>query len=495
MNTIAFEDEIILYWDKEWELCEKPLYRIILDGKEAGNTQKTHFELKKLLPGTEYNITVERICREKNEVKRIFSDIVSTPCAKNRIDITKAPYFAVGDGVAKNTAAIQKALDDCTENDCVYIPEGVFLTGALDVHSDTEIYIEKNAVLQGTACVEDYLPKIKSRFEGIEMMCYRSLLNLGRLDRNPTYNCKNIVIRGKGSITGGGSELAENTLNTERTILKEYLEKNRDYVATCENENTIPGRARGRLVCMNNCEGIVISGLTLGYGASWNIHMIYSKNIVVCGCVIESLGVWNGDGWDPDSSENCCLFNTELRTHDNGIAIKSGKNPEGNIIDRPSRNIRVFDCFGKNGVSVGSEISGGVDGVYVWDCDFSKCMGMNIKTTVKRGGYIKNVRMKDCDCLSIYVRTKLDYNNDGEGAEELTELCNYSFENISLYADPSDSFAEEANIRKYPVFIEGFEDEEGYVKNVSFKNIKVIKSGDDAADGFFIKNTKNISFE
>jgi len=103
--------------------------------------------------------------------------------------------------------------------------------------------------------------------------------------------------------------------------------------------------------------------------------------------------------------------------------------------------------------------------------------------------------MKDCDCLSIYVRTKLDYNNDGEGAEELTELCNYSFENISLYADPSDSFAEEANIRKYPVFIEGFEDEEGYVKNVSFKNIKVIKSGDDAADGFFIKNTKNISFE
>lgn len=49
------------------------------------------------------------------------------------------------------------------------MPEGVFLTGALRLHSDMELYLEEGAVLQGTAEVSDYLPKIKSRFEGIEM--------------------------------------------------------------------------------------------------------------------------------------------------------------------------------------------------------------------------------------------------------------------------------------------------------------------------------------
>lgn len=495
MNVIAFENEIILYWDKEWELDEKPLYRIIIDGKESGSTQKTHFTLEGLSPETEYNITVERVCREKNEAENIFSEVISTSRAKNRLDVTKAPYFAKGDGAAVNTAAIQRALNDCTENDLVYIPEGTFLTGALNMHSNSEIYIEKNAVLQGTARVEDYLPKVKSRFEGTEMMCCRSLLNLGDLDRSPVYNCKNVIIRGKGSILGGGAELCQSTIDYERELLREYLEENADYVATCENKDTIPGRVRGRLICMNNCENIVISGLTLGYAASWNIHMVYSRNIVTCGCFITSEGVWNGDGWDPDSSENCTLFNTVLKTHDNGVAIKSGKNPEGNKINRPSRNIRVFDCSGRHGVAMGSEISGGVDGVYMWDCSFPTCMGTNIKTTVKRGGYVKNVRVKDCDMLSVYVRTRLGFNNDGESADTLTELCGYTLENIHLYADPAEAFIEDVRRRKYPIFIDGFDDKSCPVRDISFKNITFERECENIRDSFYFNNAENVTFE
>ena len=45
-----------------------------------------------------------------------------------------------------------------------------------------------------------------------------------------------------------------------------------------ENADTIPGRVRGRLINMSNCQNIILSGLKLYEGPCWNIHMIYSDN-------------------------------------------------------------------------------------------------------------------------------------------------------------------------------------------------------------------------
>ena len=55
--------------------------------------------------------------------------MVRTPKRKRRIDITQAPYLAKGDGKALNTAAIQQAIEDCKEDEMVYVPAGTFLTG------------------------------------------------------------------------------------------------------------------------------------------------------------------------------------------------------------------------------------------------------------------------------------------------------------------------------------------------------------------------------
>ena len=70
-----------------------------------------------------------------------------------------------------NTAALQKAIDDCGGFEQVYFPAGIYCTGALHLHSNMELYLAEGAVLQGTANPEDYLPRIQSRFEGIEMEC------------------------------------------------------------------------------------------------------------------------------------------------------------------------------------------------------------------------------------------------------------------------------------------------------------------------------------
>lgn len=103
---------------------------------------------------------------------------------------------------------------------------------------------------------------------------------------------------------------------------------------------------------------MTISGITVKSGAGWNVHMIYSRDIVTNSCAFYSRNIWNGDGWDPDSSRDCTIFGCTFDTGDDAVAVKSGKTPEGNEINRPCEHIKIFDCrcaFG-HGFVLGSEM-------------------------------------------------------------------------------------------------------------------------------------------
>lgn len=499
---IALNSEVAeLYWDKPLGVSDSQVYELTLDGKEKITTKNTHYTWDLISPFEKHTVVINYETPEG-----IFTETSQfvLPEKKNIIDITKAPYYANGDGQTMNTEAIQRALDDCKAGDCVYIPEGTYLTGALNVHSDTEIYISENAMLKGSGKPEDYLPRVLSRFEGTEMMCYRSLLNVGTLvsglteDRdNIPCTCSNVIIRGKGTICGGGYELAWNTIESERILLKEYLEVNKELVGTCENEDTIPGRVRGRLICINNCDNVWLSGLTLMDGASWNIHMIYSRNILTDHCTIKSKGIWNGDGWDPDSSENCTIYACDFQTGDDAIAIKSGKNPQGNEVNRPTKNIRIFDCtvsFG-HGFAIGSEMSGGIEDVRIWDCDLTHSIyGFNIKGTKKRGGYIRDIHASNCIIPRINFH-QVGYNDDGIPAKTPPKFHSCTFENMII-----TGVLDEADETGYdvcaPIVLEGFDEDEYAIRDIVFKNI-TLKNQENRREncGIVISNCKNIKFE
>ena len=290
LSARCTSNTITVFWDKPESANAGTVYEVSLNGGHSIRTDRTHYTFTELLPNTEYCITVHDV-----------GDIrICTSPARRRIYVTEAPYHAVGDGKTLNTAALQKAFTDCGPNDEVYFPSGIYLTGALDLHSCMAVYLEEGAVLQGSSDPTDYLPRIWSRFEGTEQECYRSLLNAGQLDHAADANCEDILLYGKGTISGGGHVLAERMIEIERENLREYLAQNAALVATCENDRTIPGRVRGRLIHLSNCSRIRITGLTLQNGAAWNVHMIYCDDIVTDHCTLRSSGIWNGDGWYPD---------------------------------------------------------------------------------------------------------------------------------------------------------------------------------------------------
>ena len=222
LRAEAATDSITLYWERPqgrvgttYEIYFKDANHTEADFAFVGSTQKTHYTIENLQANTQYKILVKGIYQvdmaltedesESVQIEKKIKQQTITVHTFNRsvvIDITKTPYNAVGDGKILNTKAIQSAIDDCPKDGCVMIPSGTFMTGALRLHSDMELYLAKGAVLQGTANPEDYLPRIWSRFEGTEMECYSSLLNIGALDPNGNHRadyesafaCKNVAI-------------------------------------------------------------------------------------------------------------------------------------------------------------------------------------------------------------------------------------------------------------------------------------------------------------
>ncbi len=484
VSCVSKQNAIVLYWDLPEAYKKGDAFEVSIGEKSLGKTEKCHLEAKGLAPDTEYTFTL---------TGKDFKEEITAKTEPLRRRINIADFGAVGDGKTLNTKAIQAAIDSSKAGECVYIPEGDFMTGSLFLHSDMELYLEKGAILHGTANVHDYEPKIKSRFEGIEMMCYAALINVGELDRN-SITCQNVRICGEGRVCGGGRPLAEEVIRVETILMKDYIASLGDSVKECETSTTIQGRVRPRLINLNSAENVTVYGITIENGASWNFHMIYSKNVVTCGCTFKSDGVWNGDGWDPDSSSNCTIFGCQFYTGDDAVAIKSGKNPEGNVINRPCEHIRVFDCISYygHGITVGSEMSGGINDIKIWNCDMGDSVfGIEIKATKKRGGFVRNVSVRNTRTCRVLMHS-VGYNDDGIGAPTVPVFEDCSFEDLHITARLKGMDGE--NRECQAIELSGFDVPGHFIKNIKFKNI-LIDSGESKRQAIYLQCCEGISFE
>jgi len=451
------ENSVVLLWDKQYGKGDI-VYEILLNGQPAGTTSKTNFQITGLLPSTVYAVSVS-IKAEKRGSRKVKEPLKFKTPARGAI-YNVLDYGANGDGKTINTKAIQKTIDACMEGGTVYIPKGRFVSGALFLKSNMTFFIDSGAVLKGSADTAGYLPLILNRFEGWELETYASLLNAGKLNRDGSYIVTNLRITGGGTIEGGGKKLG-NDMISARGI-----------------------RSRGRLVMLMNCREVSISHLTLTEPPCWNLHYIYSDQISCHDLNIITYGIRNGDGIDPDSSTDSYIFNCTFDTGDDCIAIKSGKNPEGYYIAKPTKNVRITNCDFKrgHGISIGSEMSGGVSDVLVQDCKAGALLnGVQIKGTKERGGYVKNVTVTDCQLLKITVFSALSYNNDGDPAPVLPVFSNFTFKNIDLSA---------ASAKEPVININGFPYRNHKLRNVLFVNILLPENAQ-----VVVKEAENVNFE
>jgi polygalacturonase len=140
-----------------------------------------------------------------------------------------------------------------------------------------------------------------------------------------------------------------------------------------------------------------MDGVTVQNSGFWQIVPYYSQDLVFHNIRVLAPRSPNTDAIDPFSSSDIVIDHVFSSVGDDNIAIKSGEiNSPGP--DAPSKNITITDCTFENGhgLSIGSEVAGGVQNVHAERIHFKGTdQGIRIKAARDRGNDVSNISYKD----------------------------------------------------------------------------------------------------
>ena len=156
------------------------------------------------------------------------------------------------------------------------------------------------------------------------------------------------------------------------------------------------------------------------------------RNVTVQDVTINSHGP-NNDGCDPESCTDVLIKNCSFNTGDDCIAIKSGRNGDGRRLNAPSQNIIIQGCKmqdGHGGVTIGSEISGGVRNVFAEDCQMdspSLDHALRVKNNAMRGGLLENLFFRNIQIGQVaHAAITIDFNyEEGEKGKYIPVVRNF----------------------------------------------------------------------
>eukprot|EP00966_Prymnesium_polylepis_P093829 2171436-Prymnesium_polylepis.1 len=150
------------------------------------------------------------------------------------------------------------------------------------------------------------------------------------------------------------------------------------------------------------CQDINLEDVTFANSSWWTVHPVLSTRLRASRISIlnpttgDALAVPNTDGFDPDSTSNVLLEDSYIAVNDDSVAVKAGWDCAGYEGEAavPSTNITIRNLTawrGGGGISIGSEMSGGVSNVHVSNVVLRHgSYGIYIKTGATRGGYVRN---------------------------------------------------------------------------------------------------------
>jgi polygalacturonase len=160
---------------------------------------------------------------------------------------------------------------------------------------------------------------------------------------------------------------------------------------------------RPPMIQLIGCTNVLLQGYQVNQSPFWQHHPVACKNIAIRNVHANSLGP-NSDGFDPEACDTVLVEGCTFNTGDDCIAIKAGKNLDTQY--GATRNVVIQKCTmqsGHGGVTLGSEMAGGIENVYAQDCVFQNInwatnplnTAIRLKTNLNRGGFLRNFYVRN----------------------------------------------------------------------------------------------------
>ncbi|WP_426171192.1 glycoside hydrolase family 28 protein [Pseudoduganella sp. R-34] len=160
---------------------------------------------------------------------------------------------------------------------------------------------------------------------------------------------------------------------------------------------------RPSMIQFVDCTNVLMQGYMVVNTPMWIHHPLNSRNVHIKRVRMDSIGP-NSDGIDPEACDTVLVEGCEFNTGDDCIAIKSGKNRDTQY--GPTRNMLIQDCVmnsGHGGITLGSEMSAGIEHIYAQDIEFRNAhwasdplwTAIRLKTNMNRGGYLRHLHVRN----------------------------------------------------------------------------------------------------
>ncbi len=278
-----------------------------------------------------------------------------------------ADYGATGSDIRSDTAAIQKAIDACSDNGGgrVVVPSGAKITIATIVlKSHVDLHLERGSQLQGSPHHADF-----TRFSSLPVT----------FDPGPppkigvivyAEGAEDIAITGPGRIDG--NDMA-------------YVTQTGPNIYTCVE-------LRPFAVVLRNCTHILLRDFSLTNSAFWTLRLQGCDDANIDAIRIDGdLRMPNNDGIDIDWSSNVRIHGCDISTGDDCISLKTA--PLSGGISRPCENVVISGCNLRSrscAVVMGCDVGGPIHDVVVSDCVI-KDSHRGVSVRLSLGGSIERV--------------------------------------------------------------------------------------------------------
>ena len=228
-------------------------------------------------------------------------------------------YGAVPGTGAVNTAAIQRAIDDCAARfgGTVTVPAGCFVSGTLYLRSNVELHLDMGAELRASTDPADYnardaYPENFSvpdeGWEGKHFIIAHGL--------------ENTAITGAGTINGSAELFFDGEAYDPgfHDVWSYGLQYQKGFRYGMErSDNPRPGQT----VVFIDCRNVRVTDVTIINSPAWCLFFHGCENVQVRGYRAYNRRTWaNTDGLDIDTCRNVTVSDCIIDTGDDAIAIR-----------------------------------------------------------------------------------------------------------------------------------------------------------------------------